>query len=98
VPIFGGITQVNATTNAQARLSALRMALEAAADFYNWLSAYSQSDLETFGYTAADAEALLSAFADANELFVLYNGGSLGSYTLPYNFSASQRVVIGPQY
>ena len=98
MPIFGGITQVNATTNAQARLSALRMALEAAADFYNWLSAYSQSDLETFGYTAADAEALLSAFADANELYVLYGGGGLGSYTLPYNFSASQRAVIGPQY
>lgn len=33
--------------------------------------------------------------ADANELAALYNGGSLGSYTPPYDFSASQWQVIG---
>jgi hypothetical protein len=96
--IYGGITQSNVSTGAQARLMALRLALEAAADFYAWLSAYSSADLVAIGFTQADADALLTAFADANELAVLYNGGDLGTYTLPYNFSASQRKIIGPQF
>ena len=94
--IFGGITQAYVTNNAQAKLLALRRALEDVADFRQWLSAYSSSDLVALGFTQADADAVLSAFADANELAVLYNGGGLGSYTLPYNFSASQRIIIGP--
>lgn len=97
--IFGGISQSNISTNAQARLMSLRMALEAANDYYQWISAYSLTELEAIGYTATDAQALLSAFADAAQLYNLYSGGTLGnSYSLPYNFSASQRIIIGPQY
>ncbi len=94
--VFGSITQEQIAGNAQARLVNLKNAFEAVSDFYQWLSAYSQSDLEAVGFSPADASALLSAFADANEEYVLRNGGGLGSYTLPYNFSASQRVIIGP--
>lgn len=94
--IFGGISQAYVTNNAQAKLSALRRALEDAADMHQWLAAYSSADLVTLGFTQADADQILAALADANELHVLYNGGALGTYTLPYNFSASQRIVIGP--
>ena len=94
--IFGGITQAYVTNNAQAKLSALRRALEDAADMHQWLAAYADTDLVALGFTQADADQVLAAMADANELHVLYNGGDLGSYTLPYNFSASQRMVIGP--
>ena len=94
--IFGGITQAFITNNAQSRLAVLRRALEDCADFHAWLSAYADTDLVAAGFAQADADAILSAFADANELAVLYNGGVLGTYTLPYNFSASSRIVIGP--
>lgn len=94
--IFGGITQAYVVNNAQAKLQALRRALEDVQDFHQWLAAYADTDLVALGFTQADADAVLSAFADASELATLYNGGGLGAYTLPYNFSASQRIVIGP--
>ena len=82
---------------AQQQLAALRAALEGVADLYAWVSAQSLTTLEAAGLSASDAQAILTAAADATELAVLYNGGGLGTYTLPYNFSASQRQVIGPQ-
>ena len=91
--IFGSITAANISSTAIAKLSALRTALQACSDYHTWLSAYSATDLQTAGFSAPDAQALLSAFADADELNVLYKGGTLGSYTLPYNFSASQRKL-----
>ena len=33
-----------------------------------------------------------------HELVTLFNGGGLGTYTLPYNFSASMRTIVGPQF
>lgn len=95
--VFGTVTSNLVINQAVNVFSNLRNALEAAADFEDWISAYSASDLEAIGFSAADASTILSAAADANELAALYNGGALGSYTLPYNFSASQRAVIGPQ-
>lgn len=94
-----GITESNVTTNAQARLMALRLALEEAENYHAWLSAYAAADLEAapLSMDAASATALLSAFADAHELYVLFTGGGLGTYTLPYNFSASIDAIIGPQ-
>jgi hypothetical protein len=95
--IWGPITQLNISSGAQSRLMALRDALEGVADFYSWLSIYAVPDLVAVGFAQADAQAIFNAAADANELHTLYIGGALGTYTLPYNFSASQRVVIGPQ-
>ena len=96
--IFGGVTKNNVINGAQSKLMSLRLALEACADFHLWLSAYTADDLVALGFSSDDANALLSAFADAAELGTLYNGGDLGTYTLPYNFSASQRIIIGPQF
>lgn len=95
-----GITASNVTTNAQARLMVLRQALEAANDYYLWMSAYSAADLQAapLNLDSVSAQALLNAFADAHELYTLFTGGGLGTYTLPYNFSASMRVIIGPQF
>lgn len=94
-----GISESNVTSNAQARLMVLRNALEEANNFYSWISAYTAADLEAapLGLDAVSAQNLLNAFADAHELYVLYTGGGLGTYTLPYNFSASMNVIIGPQ-
>jgi hypothetical protein len=75
----------------------LRRALRDAQDFYLWVAAQSDTDLDGLFTDPAYVSALRSAMADANELGVLYNGGALGTYTLPYNFSASQRLLIGPQ-
>jgi hypothetical protein len=97
--VFGGITASNITTGAQARLMSLRLALQAADDYYLWLSGYNAGDLVAAGLAnSTDAQYLLNAFADAHELSVLANGGGLGTYTLPYNFMTSMRVVIGPQF
>lgn len=95
--MFAGPTQQSVTAAAVIRLVALRNALEDVADFYKWTSAQALADLQALGFSATDAQTLQTAFADANELYALYNGGGLGAYTLPYNFSASQRQVIGPQ-
>ena len=75
----------------------LRRALHDVQDFYLWVAAQSDADLDSLFADGAYVQALRSAMADANELGVLYNGGALGTYSLPYNFSASQRLVIGPQ-
>lgn len=91
-----GITQAYVNNNVQTKLLALRQALNNVNDLYLWLSAYAQSDLVTLGFTSADAQDILNAVADAHELYVLFTGGGLGTYTLPYNFSASQRIVVGP--
>lgn len=98
--IYGGITPAQIQAAAQVRLIALRQAFEGVRDLHAWLSAYSPADLQAapFNMTPDDATALFSAFADAAKLADLYDGGGLGSYTLPYDFSASQRKIIGPQY
>lgn len=83
--------------NSTAKLRALRDALADIQDLYQWSSAQALADLEALGLTATDAQKLQTAIADANELAVLYKGGGLGAYTLPYNFSATQAEIIGAQ-
>jgi hypothetical protein len=93
-----GLTQGQITANAQQVFKNLRDALECCQDLYAWLSAQSTDDLEGLGYAAADVATLQAAAADANAVASLYNGVALpSSYTLPYDFGASQRQVIGPQ-
>lgn len=93
-----GISEVYVVNNAQNKLIALRNALQACQNFYTWLSAYAVTDLEAapISMDSVSAQAIFNAFADASELNKIYNGGALGTYTLPYNFSASQQVIIGP--
>lgn len=99
-PPFGEITQSNVFTNAQARLMAHQQALEACEDLYQWLSGYAPADLEgaPLNFSAADAQALLSAFADVHQEYMMHTGtAGFPTATLPYNFSATQRVITGPQ-
>lgn len=96
MPIFSGITKQQASSNAISRLMQLRAALEACSDYHEWMAAYSNTELEALGFSADDVVSLRSAFADANELNILFNGGGLGTYTIPYPFSNSARVIIGP--
>jgi hypothetical protein len=103
---FAGITQSNVFTNAQSRLMSLRLAMEACEDYYQWLSAYSTTDLAAapLSIATADGQALLNAFADAHGIQVAFNGAvptalvASGSVITPYNFSASMRKIIGPQF
>ena len=95
--MLASITAAQILPNVQSRLITLRKALEDIVDMYDWVSEQALADLEAAGFSQADAQAVQSAMADANAIAQLYLGGGLGSYTLPYNFSASQRQVIGPQ-
>jgi hypothetical protein len=94
--VFESITVAGIHDQAVNRLTALRAALAACSDLNAWLAGLAIADLQAIGFSAADAQTLKTALADANELAVLYNGGGLGTYTLPYNFSASQRAIMGP--
>jgi hypothetical protein len=99
VPVFaaGNTNAGTVAGTAITRLLALRKALADIAELFGWLAAQADADLNGIGMAEADVTLLRSAMADAHELSVLYNGGALGSYTLPYNFSASQALIIGPQ-
>ena len=95
---FGGITQAQVTGVAVSRLQALRAALQDCQDMNEWLAGLSVTDLGNLGFSSSDAGTLKSAFADAGALWQLYDQGTLpGTYTLPYTFGASQRLVLGPQ-
>ena len=95
-----GVTQAYVTNNAQAKLAALRRALHDVQDFYLWLSAYAATDLVALGFTAADAQSVFSAAADANALYQIYATGlPPGTYPQPgsaYVYATSQRIVVGP--
>jgi hypothetical protein len=84
----------------QSRLVTLRNALDAAVQLQGWASAVAVTDLEGIGFTAADAQALLSAIADANALAQIYlTGLPPSTYPQPasaYVYAASQRAIIGP--
>lgn len=103
MPIFNTSiinTQQVIAAQAQNRLQQLRNALVSVEQFYQWLSAYSQSDLVSAGFSAADATDILNAFADANALYQIYTTGQPpGTYpqaSSAYVYAASQRVVVGP--
>jgi len=83
---------------AQSRLLALLRALNDIDDFYKWLSAQLDADLVTgIGFSVTDLGMVRSAVADAHAFVQLYEAGTLpGTYTLPYTFGASQRLVLGP--
>lgn len=101
--IFNG-TQFNAGViagNIQQRLIALRAAFDGIADMYGWTSTVAVADLVAAGFTAADANMLLSAANDAYaEYLIRVTGLPPSTYPQPsaaYVYSASQRQVIGPQ-
>jgi len=97
-----GLTAAQILANVQARLLALRQALEAVTDLQEWSSGVTGADMETAtGLSASDAATLQSAIADAAALADIYDSGlPPGSYPQPasaYVYAATQRQVIGPQ-
>jgi hypothetical protein len=96
------ITYSSILNNAQAKLSALRDALQACDNFNTWLVQNAAADLQAAPLNApsADASAIFSAFADAHALMLIYNTGlPPGSYPQPssaYVYGTSQRALIGP--
>jgi hypothetical protein len=58
-------------------------------------------NLTGIGMASGDADAILSALADANALSSYYNTGlPPGTYPQPgsaYVYGASQRIVLGPR-
>lgn len=88
-------------TNVQQGLIAIRTAMNTADDMYAWSSGVALADLEALGPTGmaqADAQAILTAIADAHALSQYYNVGlPPGTYPQPpssYVYGASQRIVI----
>lgn len=94
--MFFDLTQQYVTNTVRQALADHRAALARVENAYNFLNGFSVADLQVLGFTQPDAQDLKTAAADAHEEVVLHNGGGLGSYTLPYPFSAAQNRVCGP--
>jgi hypothetical protein len=96
-----GFSRLQILNNVQSKLVQLRAALEAVNDLYGWASGVSSADLVGIGFSQADANALLSAIADARaEYLIRTTGLPPGTYPQPasaYVYGASQNQVIGPQ-
>jgi hypothetical protein len=85
----------------QFKLRTLRAALHDVQDAEGWAAGIVPADLVTDTFTEAQAEALLSALADANALAQIYTTGKPpSSYPqptgTPYVYANSQQAVIGP--
>lgn len=97
-----GITAQYIINNAQQKLANLRNALEDCENMHQWLAGVAVTDLEAapLNFSAADAQAILTALADADAIYQIYSTGQApGTYpqvTGPYVYAASQRAVIGP--
>lgn len=103
--IFNGGANLNSgviVNQAIAALKSHRQALNALNDLYSWSSGITPADLEAAPYnmTAADANALLSAIADAHAEYMIHaTGQPPGTYpqaSSAYVYSASQNQVVGP--
>ena len=96
--MFGQLNASMTIQQVQQKLAALFSALEDLEDVYKWLSAYAVADLEAapLSLAAADAQAILNAFADAHDLYMTAQGTTgFPTATLPYNFLASMRMITG---
>jgi hypothetical protein len=80
------------------KLAALRSAFEDCEDVYQWLSAYSLSDMEAapLSLSAGDGQDILNALGDAHDLWMTAQGeAGFPTASLPYNFFASMRMITG---
>lgn len=95
-----GITSAYVVNNVQAKLAALRRALEDVADLQSWLAGLSQADLVALGISPNGASQIMSAVADANALAQIFESGMPpGTYPQPasaYVYANSIRACIGP--
>ena len=94
-----GLTKAQILNNVQQYLVKVRDALtEAQGELYGWTAGLALADLEAIGFDPADAQSILNASADMNNLATVANGGTFGPFGANvYNFLQSSRSVIGPQ-
>ena len=97
----GGMTASQIIVIVQEALSAHRAALiRLGEEIYPWTSSISAADLEAapLNMPAADANALLSAVADAHGEYLIHTAGSDPNHPLnpAYVYGASQTAVLGP--
>lgn len=62
-----------------------------------WLDTQTVTDLETLGYSTADANTLKSAYADLAELASVFNNGT-PAHTTAYDFRVFAKRLIGVLY
>lgn len=93
----------NIIAQVQVVLIQIRDAMQAAESLQGWQSGVALADLTAQlpdgpGMSAPDAQALLSACADAGGLAQLYNTGTdTRNPPANYNYGLSQKIVIGPR-
>jgi len=86
------------TQNATEVARNVRDALTAAVNFYAWLSAQSDGDLQGASISTGDIAFMRSMAADLNAFANIYHGQAPGgNYVLPYPFVNSSTEVIGAQ-
>lgn len=98
--VFGQLNPSSVVNQLQMQFSALFKAFEDLEGSYRWASAYALSDLEAapFSFPAADAQDILNALADVHSLYQTALGtAGFPAATLPYNFTASMRMITGPR-
>lgn len=79
------------------RAKAVRDALNDAQNFFAWISAQSDADLQTLGLSEDDITRMKSMAADLSALNTIYHGTPPpASYNLPYPFINSSTLVIPP--
>lgn len=100
MPVFGQLNSSLTVQQIQSKLKALALAFSDLEDAYQWVSAYAPADLEAapLSWDANDAQDVLNALADAHNLYQTALGVTgFPTAQLPYNFTASMRVVMGPR-
>lgn len=96
--VFGQLNPAMTVSQMQAQLAALRQAFTDVEATYQWLAGYAAADLEAapLSFDAADAGAVLAAFADCHDLWMTAQGTTgFPTATLPYNFFATIRAITG---
>lgn len=84
--------EINAVSGTVAR--AVFAALSDVTEFKAWLDTVSVGDLETLGFSNADANSLKSAFADLADLAGVFQGGA-PARNLPYDYRVFAKRLIG---
>jgi hypothetical protein len=99
--VYSQIQAIQVSGTAIGKLVALREAFIEIGKLYAWTSSIAASDLVALGMTLSDANMILSAVADANAQWQMYNTGlPPATYPQPpsaYVYGQSQRALIGPQ-
>jgi soluble lytic murein transglycosylase-like protein len=97
----GNTSPQSVISQVQQGLAQIRSAMQTAEALHDWAAAVAQADLTNpppagLGMPAADAQAILSACADAYGHFLLYSTGTdPRNPPAGYVYGASQKLVIG---